>query len=310
MDHADIARAQRCAQAYRDMGLSPLPSRRDRKAPTIEFDRYKSEPLEPWRFDRWGTTNIQLMTGVTAYGPVKIAVVDCDGKQAISKWSYICQRNSFDLSSTWSVNSGSGTGRHFYFRLPENVTSCPSRMIWGVWDTYGKDGRGSWQKHKEIRLLADDNLAIAPPSIHVETRKRYSYLQPKPLAADIQLAPEWLTAMPAAAKPSEPTLMLWQSSTSSQFLSTRQILDRIQDKLGLAQSWGLRVTGRGKESGWVSCRAATREDNNPSATFNLKTGYYDDFAAGESCSLFDLGVLLGQFSDWRDCARWCEEQFK
>jgi hypothetical protein len=74
------------------------------------------------------------------------------------------------------------------------------------------------------------------------------------------------------------------------------VLAAIPDPVALAVSWGLRLAGPVPETQkFVPCHAADREDRHPSAEMNRQSGWYHDFATGTSCSLFDLGVLLGAF---------------
>jgi hypothetical protein len=88
------------------------------------------------------------------------------------------------------------------------------------------------------------------------------------------------------------------------------VLAAIPDPVALAVSWGLRLAGPGNAGSlWTPCYAANREDRHPSAQLNRDTGWYRDFATGHTCGFFDLGVLLGKFSTWKDCKQWCIDHF-
>jgi len=70
------------------------------------------------------------------------------------------------------------------------------------------------------------------------------------------------------------------------------------------EAMGVSVVGyRPSEAGWLSCRAAGREDRNPSAAINVKSGRYRDFGGeGKSCSLWEF---TSQFAPQRG-ATWLE----
>lgn len=101
---------------YRELGLCPLPSRGDAKAPQLSAYRgaYDLEKVPESIYNEWSAPNIQLVTGVLSPTPVKIIVVDCDGERAISTWEKMCSANHWSSSPSWSVRTGSG-GIHFYF---------------------------------------------------------------------------------------------------------------------------------------------------------------------------------------------------
>ena len=300
--------AARAARIYRDLGLSPLPSRGDRKMPALpEYRQHRSEPLPDCWFRDWKAPNIQLMCGCEAYGPTKILVVDCDGEEAKRAWGKIASAHG-PLDYGWLVKTGSG-GSHWYFRVPDDVTSVPTGMIWGVWDTYGDDGRGKWCKHKEIKILGEGALAVAPPSRHVETGAKYEFCGFNPVTkSELPEAPRWLLDMPRLSAPRFGEKE--SRGRSSPSPNRQQLLDSIPDKAALAASWGLRLTSVGpNQSGWMTCRAVGRDDSTPSAAFHAQTGIYKDFSDGSTLGLFDLAAALGAFGDWKEAIRWCESTF-
>ncbi len=99
-------------------------------------------------------------------------MVDLDGPEAIEAWKAICNKNQYTLkcssSFPWISTTGSG-GTHIYFRVPSGTERCPSRMIWGLYDTLT-----GWVKHREIRILGDGALAVVPPSVRVDGTGSYS----------------------------------------------------------------------------------------------------------------------------------------
>ena len=67
------------------------------------------------------------------------------------------------------------------------------------------------------------------------------------------------------------------------------------------EALGVELTGRPGEDGWCPCRAVDREDLNPSAAVNLKTGHYRDLGGvGLSLSFFDLAAHVKRFASWKD----------
>lgn len=57
--------------------------------------------------------------------------------------------------------------------------------------------------------------------------------------------------------------------------------------------------GRVDSDGWRSCHAMDRDDRNPSAAVNLKSGYYKSFGDGdEKLSFFDFAVKYGKLGDF------------
>lgn len=309
---ADVERAQQWARFFRSQGYNALPSRMHMKGPALaSYADFWDSPLPDATYDGWATTNVQVMTGARW----RLAVVDCDGDEAHQVWRRM--RNHHGQSGptpTWVVRTGGG-GWHYYFTLPADLPACPTRRLWGVWDTWaGPKHTGDWCKHQEIRLLADRALAIAPPSIHVETGSPYAFLKgrgpgdfPRPAPA-----PGWLLNMPAIVIPRRvedvPTLPLKRMPLESPirpagaFYRRDDVLGAIADKIALARSWGLRIASqRPTPRGWYSCHAIDRDDDHPSASIHADSGVYVDHRDGVTLPFFDLAVALGQYPTWLEC---------
>lgn len=312
MQH-EFRHALSSAKFFRSIGLVPLPSRMDEKRPTLcEFKCYQHDPVPVGLYqpDQWQTTNLQLMTGALTSGPTKIIVVDLDGPEAVGAWKRLCARKGYTHKGIWISRTGGG-GIHLYYRLPVGTASCESRLLWGLYDPRGgQSGSGGWVNHKEIRLLGDTSLVVAPPSKHVKTGKDYQWIgkwSPAVFALPVE-APEWLLSEPGletpttAIKPSKSATSGYRphSGESSRDTVLRSMTpDR---KLALAISWGLRVRGGAhSRQAWVSCHALDREDETPSAGFCPSTGVYHDFGGSQlKLSLFDLSVALGAHRTWLD----------
>lgn len=287
----DIELARRWASFYRSRGLNPLPSRVDEKRPLVRFAEWWDSPAPGDLFDRFETPNIQIMTGRRW----RLLVIDLDGPQA-REWFYGRGR---PVPRTWATHSG-GDGLHLWFRLAERSSvELPKAFLWR--------GEGD---HAAVERLCDRSLIVAPPSIHPKTGRRYRFLdkahspislpQPAPCPAWIldlppieKERPERAHVPPVAA----PTRV--DSSLSGRYRAA-EVLEVIQDKVGLAESWGLRVASRRPNaSGWCPCHAIGREDRTPSASISIESGRY--WEPGErSIGLFDLAVQLGAYADWRD----------
>ena len=311
-----IERTRRCVDHYRALGLCPLPSRMDVKGPMLPTyaEHYRGVPVPESVYDDWRTSNVQVICGVKSPTPTKVIAVDIDSEAARRVWWRICTRHAYAPGDTWVSRSGSG-GWHFWFTLPEGMAECPSGMIYGVWDTWGDDGRGRWVKHQEVRIIADHALIIAPPSIHVETGRPYCFVGCKdPNHHRLpEVAPRWLLDMPRlvtprciAEPPSPAPAPRKFVSAGGRFYTREEVLDAIGErKLDIAKSWGL-VTERDRPnaSGWIPCFVPGREDprhSRPSGSFHYRDGTLQDRKDLRTISFFDLGVLLGRYERWQDC---------
>lgn len=312
-----IDHAKRCVNHYRRLGLCPLPSRMEKyKGPLLDTytDHYGDVPVPESVYENWQTTNIQIITGTQSPTPTKILVVDCDGDEAFQVWKTICDHHAYAPTAAWMSRTGGG-GVHFYYRIPEETEECPGGIIWGIWDTWGDKGAGRWQKHKEIRILADRALVVAPPSIHVETGNPYRFEdQASPRRFKLpEVAPPWLLKMPRLTsprwgpdKPERPLPPKRQVRTSSNYYTREEVLDAIGDrKLDVAIEWGLVPATKGPNPrGWVNCFVPGREDpgySKPSGSFHYWDGTLQDRKDLTTISFFDLGVLFGHYETWQDC---------
>lgn len=319
----DIRRTIRCVKHYRKIGLCPLPSRQDVKGPMLASyaSHYGDTPVAESIYDDWWTTNIQIITGTKSPTPNKIVVVDCDSERAVEVWNSMCRTNRYKPEDIWIARTGSG-GYHFYFSIPPSEVSCAAGLIWGIWDTWGEDGRGRWLPHQEVRLLADRSLVIAPPSIHVSTGERYAF-DPTANPNNVRLpaiAPRWLLDMPRLIaprfKPDMPKIVAAPKTykRSNGFHRRELVLDAMGDhKLVEAKSWGLVVkSDTPNPAGWVTCWVPWREDpshSTPSGSFNLLDGTFQDRKDNTSISLFDLAVTLGKFATWQECREFLGDQY-
>ena len=314
--------ALKCADYYRDLGWQPLPSKMDLKGPMLRsFVDFWETPLPDLTYaaSEWQTTNIQLMTGYRW----KLMVVDCDGDEAIETWKRMIAHYG-GIPKTWRSRTGGG-GEHHYFALPDWLDECLSRRLWGVWDTFaatdpekpGSPPKGDWQRHKEIRVLGDKALVIAPPSIHVDTGRPYAFeVGPRDLPVPA-FAPDWLLKMPAVVRPDcverfAPIKIPAESAgkRGGRRHDWQDVIAAIPSPVEVAKRWGLRVAGTGPGSkGWWTVHAIDRIDNTPSCQFNDTNGIFWDGRDRTTIPFFKLGVALNAFLTVQDCVNSLGDEF-
>jgi hypothetical protein len=205
-------------------------------------------------------------------------------------------------------------GYHFYFNLTDTV-SVKSGLIWGLWDTMGDTGKGGWVKHKEVRILGDNSLAIAPPSVHVGTGRHYRFdgrQNPNRIKFPAP-PPRWLLDMPRLTTPrfGEPaptrSTYMPRVGLAGRFYTRDEVLIAVGGaKFDIAtKEWGLvAVVKEPNPSGWVCCFVPWRENpkhSRPSGSFHWSDGTFQDRKTMETMAFFDLGVALGKFHDWKEC---------
>lgn len=265
----DVRLARGWAELYAARGIPVLPSRTDKKAPCCKFRHYADDgefpPLS--LFDEHRTPNLQAVLG-SGYG---VIVVDLDGPEAPAVWESWGQHQR-----TWTTHSG-GDGLHLWFRVPDWRRERPVRpaVLW--------KGRGD---HSQIDLLGDGKLAMAPPSLHPGTGRRYRFLAGlSPMDVPVPaFAPAWLFKRRAVGQPDR------KPRPGPGWLAA------IPNKVERARGWGVEFTGRRGPSGWWECRAVGRRDRKPSAAVHEESGYYVDLGSGERMSFVQLAVALGAFA--------------
>jgi hypothetical protein len=320
----NAARTLACARHLHSLGLTPLPTRHDAKIPDLPkyTHFYEGEPVDDAVYDGWRSCNMQVITGTNHPGTRSIAVIDLDGDEAKNAWNRICAHHKYAPRSPWMVETGSG-GIHVWYSLPATVSECQSGIIWGIYDTFGEDGKGTWLKHKEIRILGDRALAMAPPSFHPETGKRYRFF---PGASPNEIAwpeplPDWLRGMDRLTSPSftgssiGPIAIRPREKLSGRHYMRGEVLSAITDKVGLMKEWGLRFDReQPNQSGWASCFVPWREDpkkSRASGTMHCVDGTFQDRKDGRAMGFFDLACILqpAMFRKWQECRDYCGDRF-
>lgn len=286
----DIEFARKFYELYRLRGKNPFPSRTDTKRPCHPYREYWDTLAPADIFDRYPTSNLQVVTG-RRWG---LLVIDLDGPEAIERF-----KSMGDCPPTWTVISGSG-GKHLWFAIPRIGAEIPKAILWR--------GEGT---HSAIERLGDHSLAVAPPSIHPKTGKRYVFADRERSPVGMPMpapCPRWVLEVPPISEPIPEPLAVPRverrivPKSAGHYLAA-EVLAAIPDKVGLVRSWGLRLTGRGAGRGALECRAIDREDQEPSAIFNPESGRYWDPWVGKAIGIFELGARLGVYGDWRDAVR-------
>lgn len=296
----DHGSASRWAEFYRFRGYQPLPSDPRSvedgggKRPLMRYAQWWEDfaPLD--LFDRFPTTNLQVMTG-RFWG---LLVIDLDGPEAIERWPLLapcCPR-------TWITHSGGG-GRHLWFSVAKEGPPMPKAVLWRVDPT-----KPRVKGEPAIERLCDRSLVMAPPSFHPRTGRRYQFLagsSPKQIARPAN-CPPWILGLkpieaPRVESPSAVRVpRITPTTRYGASVRTEDVLAAILDKTALAQSWGLRIASlKPNAAGWCPCHAIGREDGNPSASFSPSSGRYWEPGL-RTVNLLDLGVRLGVYADWKD----------
>lgn len=271
----DIQLCREHAEFFRLRGYCVLPGSMEEKKPLVKFKELWNTPAPASLFDQFPTTNLHVMTGKRW----RLLVIDLDGPEAQARWPMMGR-----CPDTWRSHSG-GNGLHVWFSIPSDIKiDLKFGVLWR--------GQG---EHNRIDRICEHGLIIAPPSIHVKSGKRYVFdgnSSPARIPMPAQ-CPQWvlnLKPLPANKKPREPV------PQRESFVD----IDRVLDKTGLAISWGLRPASTKPDAeGWISVRAIDREDARPSASFNVRHGFFIDHGTGVRLTFADLAVALNAFPDVR-----------
>jgi hypothetical protein len=302
---SNIAEARKWAAFYRARGFNPLPSDPNpedgRKKPLCRYTEYRESPAPADLFERFPSSNIQVMAG----RHWRLLVIDLDG-QAGQDWFFGLGK---PVPKTWAVRSGGGDGLHLWFRLPANYPrELPKAFLW--------KGEG---KHEGVERLCDKSLAMAPPSLHPTTGRRYTWANDARFVPPTRLAmpadcPRWILDLPTLAKPKpEPVISVAMPTLAPSREGRYRIADvihAIPDKIALAASWGVKFDGYRTADGWHQCHAIDRPDGMASAAIHEDSGYYTDLGSGSRYRLFDLAVAMGQAPDWRDAISALGERYR
>lgn len=319
-----VRKARKWAEFFDGKGWQVLPSRSDDKRPKTTFAQWweGGGPSAGWLWDHYPSENIQVMTG--RYW--NLCAIDLDGEKGIEAFQQMCADHGVKMPFTWKVTNDRTQGIHLWFSIPARFRQgprIPRRRLWGIWDAEANQGKGAWSSRAAVELLCDGCLVMAPPSIHPKKGTMYKFHQgqspfeisyPSPI-------PLWLLTMPSAdqtMKPKSP-VKEWEPKHRGSYAGPRskdwlpctptQVKNAIQDKWGLAKSWGLRIPTRvTNDAGWIKCHDFDRPDDHLSASFNPATGQFWRPMVGTVC-LFRLAVEMNIYPDWRTACTDLAHQF-
>ncbi len=138
---------------YLEWGFNILPAREDAKFPAIgEWKKYQKERFPTEEVERYleqGHKNWIVVCGAVSNN---LLVVDFDNLDIYEKF---LQSMPNDLLKTLIVRTGK-KGYHIYYRTPEPIKAT---------------------KMGAVDIQGEGKLAMIPPSVHPETKKRYEVIR-------------------------------------------------------------------------------------------------------------------------------------
>lgn len=145
----DVRTASIC-YFYEGMSVLPLTGKKS----VIAWEERQREVAIPEQIHAWHHKGLLRNVGIVCGAVSKnLVVMDLDGAAACEAF----ERTFPHLTDTFTVTTGSGKGKHLYFR----VESLPPTT------------RVVYPNHQAIELRANGCYVVAPPSIHPETHLPY-----------------------------------------------------------------------------------------------------------------------------------------
>jgi hypothetical protein len=119
------------------------------KRASVDWSRWQvvrpTEGYLHWCYHKGILQNVAVICGQVSQG---LVIVDLDGKEAVQEY----EKKFHNLITTFNVISGSGQGKHYYYRVKEVTPTT---------------------RTKGFELRSDGCYVVAPPSKHPVTGQRY-----------------------------------------------------------------------------------------------------------------------------------------
>ncbi len=236
--------------AYRRLGLSVIPLQG--KVPSIPWQPYQTRLASEDDISRWTREglleNVGIVCGAISHN---LVVLDVDGRGI---YAPLVQQFPA-LRDTFTVISGSRRGYHLYLHCDQLPAS---RKV-----PYHSAG------HVEIRVGGQQ--VVAPPSLHPETRQRYSLLRPVPIRSvpNLDSILAWLGAGASQPPPA-----------SRPPLAGRTLRELIAALTAVFEARGYRRRGVWLNGPCVYPDRHHHHDQHRSFGFNTRTGYGNCFVCG------------------------------
>jgi len=142
---------------YEGLSVIPLVGKRG-----YGWEKHQHQLAIPEQIHYWARTGRLQNVGIVC-GKVSrnLVVMDLDGLAAVELYESIFP----ELLNTFTVVTGSGKGKHLYYR----VNDLPQSI------------RVNYANHNGLELRANGLYVVAAPSIHPDTHKPYTVPSPRPI---------------------------------------------------------------------------------------------------------------------------------
>jgi Bifunctional DNA primase/polymerase, N-terminal len=172
------------ACAYSIDGFSVIPLQGKKPANGVLWQPFQQRRADVMDIHRWDKSRALQNVGIVC-GAISgnLVVMDCDSIAAIA----LFELNFPHLLNTFTVLTGSGQGKHYYYRVDGLPPTTRALNIAGG----------------NLELRVNGCYVVAPPSIHPDRLKRYRIMRPDPILrlTDMTHLVIWLQGLMEAKKP-------------------------------------------------------------------------------------------------------------
>lgn len=190
----EAAQAKSLPQAARlylleRLSVVPLQGKQARYWKAYQKERANFRDISIWE-QSGQLQNIGIICGEVSDN---LVVIDLDGwpmmKLFTERWPA--------LLNTFTVTTGSGQGKHLYYRL----------------EYMPRNQKLSAGEHSGIEVRGNGQYVVAPPSIHPDTHQPYTVTVEAPIKKlyEMSAITEWLTELTAQSKPTPPPIPIPRS---------------------------------------------------------------------------------------------------